>query len=103
MFAAYFKSVYTNDNGILPNFINQTNVCLSNITFDVFDIDKRLASLPLKYSCGPDGIPTAFLKSLHNVLAFPLCLLFQQSLNSGELPSIWKCANIIPVFKGNGT
>ena len=32
-----------------------------------------------------------------------MCLLFQQSLNSGELPSIWKCANKIPVFKGNGT
>ena len=63
-------------------------------------------TLPLKYSRGPDEIPTAFLKTLHNVtsnlLAFLLCLIFQHSFNSGILPSILKCANIVPVCKENG-
>ena len=28
---------------------------------------------------------------------------FQHNFNSGILPNIWKCANVVPVYKGNGT
>ena len=30
---------------------------------------------------------------------YMLCMLYNQSLQSGQLPQDWKCANIIPVFK----
>ena len=36
------------------------------------------------------------------VFAFPLCLIFQYNFNSGILPNTRKCANIVPVYKGNG-
>jgi hypothetical protein len=62
--------------------------------------DQALSS---KLSCGPDNIPNILLKNLHSSLALPLSLIFQQSLNNGCLPKIWKCANIVPVFKGSGS
>ena len=73
------------------------------VVFDENDINTRLQTLLLKYSCGLDEIPTALLKTLHNVLAFQLRLIFQLSFNSGILPNIWKCAYIVPVYKGNGS
>ena len=29
----------------------------------------------------------------------PLCLIYNQSLQSGQLPQDWKLANVTPVFK----
>ena len=40
---------------------------------------------------------------MHSSLALPLSLIFQQSINTGCLPKLWKCANIVPVYKGNGS
>ena len=40
------------------------------------------------------------LRNVHTVyICEPLCMLYNQSLQSGQLPQDWKCANIIPVFK----
>ena len=62
-------------------------------------MDRYLQALPCKSSCGPDNIPAIFLERLHSALALPLCLLFQHSLNSNTLPSVWKEANVIPIYK----
>ena len=102
MFAKFFQSVFSIDDGILPNVDEKIKSCLSDITFNENDIHTCLRTLPLKHSCGPDEIPTAFLKTLYNVLAFPLCFIFQHSFNSGILPNILKCANIVPVYKRIG-
>ena len=98
MFAIFFQLVFLIDDGIVPNADKKIKSCLSDIIFDENDINTRLRTLLLKYSCGPDEKPTAFLKTLYNVLAFPLCLIFKHSFNSGILPNIWKCANIVPVY-----
>jgi len=31
-------------------------------------------------------------------IAYPLTLLFNKSLESQQIPKIWKCANISPIF-----
>ena len=102
-FSKFFESVYARDDGVLPNFNLKCHEVLHSIDFDVQDIDDRLSKLPCKYSSGPDNIPTVFLKNLHSVIALPLSLIFQNSLNVGRLPNIWKSANIVPVYKGNGS
>ena len=48
---------------------------------------------------GPDGIPGNLLKICANEIADVLTLLFQSSLDQGCLPSDWKQAHIVPVFK----
>ena len=48
---------------------------------------------------GPDGIPARFLRDFVTFLTPSLTLLFQASLNQHKLPSDWKHARIVPIFK----
>ena len=48
---------------------------------------------------GPDTIPCRFLRELAEELAPLLTLIFRQSVSTGELPNIWKTANVAPIFK----
>ena len=48
---------------------------------------------------GPDGIPTMLLKQTAVEIAPAVTLLFQASLDQGKVPSQWKKANIVPLFK----
>ena len=65
--------------------------------------DVCLRTLPSKYSSSPDNIPNILLKNLYSSLALPLSLIFQQSINTDCLPKLWKCANIVLIYKGNGS
>ena len=61
-------------------------------------VREKLSKLHSNKACGPDGI---HVNVLRKVLDFdkPLCLLFSQSLQSGQVPQDWKDANITPLFK----
>ena len=47
----------------------------------------------------PDMIPTYLVKQLAHQLAPALTLIYQVSLDQGQLPEDWKTVNVIPVFK----
>ena len=103
LFAKHFQSVYSVDDNLLPDFqYSCVNEFESN-KLDIGLVDRYLQALPCKSSCGPDNIPAMFLKRLHSVFALPLCLLFQYSLNSDTLPSVWKEANVVPIYKKSGS
>ena len=102
VFAKYFHFVYSKTNDFQPHFDKRSNVLLRNIEIDV-RVDRHLQTLSNKYSSGPDNIPNILLKNLHSSLALPLSLIFQQSINTGCLPKLWKCANIVPIYKGYGS
>jgi len=48
---------------------------------------------------GPDEVPARLLQSLAVEVAPALTLIFEQSIQTGKLPSQWKKAWITPVFK----
>ena len=60
---------------------------------------KLLQSLNPNKAAGPDKISPMVLKKLSNVLSRPLAVLFQKSIDSGEVPRQWKNANVTPLFK----
>jgi len=39
------------------------------------------------------------LRELTKVVAKPLCMIFEKSRHSGEVPGDWKKGNIAPIFK----
>ena len=39
------------------------------------------------------------LRECSKVLAEPLSIIFNKSFQSGSLPKMWSCANIVPLFK----
>lgn len=58
-----------------------------------------LLNLKAKSSCCPDEIPNIFLKRYAELLAKFLVILFRASLMTAQLPSDWKTAWVVPVFK----
>ena len=101
LFNKYFASIFTQDDGKHPEFPQQVDntTCLSIINFSQKDILDTLLRLPNKASQSPDGYPAIFLKTLANDITLPLSLLYESSMLTGQLPSIWKTAFVIPIFK----
>ena len=65
---------------------------------------KLMLNIKENKATGPDGVPCNLLKLCAYELAPVYTVLFQASLDQGCLPSDWKKANIVPVFKkGNRT
>ena len=62
-------------------------------------VQKLLEHLDPKKAIGPDMIPTVILKEFADIVAPILRAIFQQSLDSGKVPSDWKQANITAIYK----
>ena len=100
MFYGQFCSVFTKedmenmpDKGQSPYRVMPTiNISLNGVIGCVKRLNPRKA-------CGPDKMPILVLKETSNEIAPILQHIFQKSLNTGEIPSDWKNANIVPIFK----
>merc|ERR1712074_255324 len=100
----YFASVFTNENEItlttapfIRNFLESEKLVDIDIKEENvrFYIDKLKASK----SPGTDAIHAIVLKELKDILTKPLTDIFNSSINNGEIPAVFKCANITPIFK----
>ena len=63
------------------------------------EVDKELRKLKSKKATGIDGIPSKLLKDCAYVISFPLTFIINQSLESSTVPSEWKVAKVVPLFK----
>ena len=97
-----FTSVFTSD---LHDKHSQTVLegpsipSISDITVSMAGVAKMLRNLNARKACGPDLIACLLLKELAEELAPIYTDIFQCSINSSELPSIWKTANVVPIYK----
>ena len=66
VFAEFFYSTFTKSDGVLPPFEEQCDLKIDDFCFDISKLDKYLQKLPAKSPCGPDSIPSVFLKKLHS-------------------------------------
>ena len=95
-----FKSVFTLDSSkTLPNVENVIEDSITNLNINPVGVGKLLANIQPHKACGPDEIPNIVLKNCATQLAPGITVLFQKSLDTGELPKDWTDANITPVFK----
>eukprot|EP00745_Piridium_sociabile_P040062 TRINITY_DN76314_c0_g1_i2.p1 TRINITY_DN76314_c0_g1~~TRINITY_DN76314_c0_g1_i2.p1 ORF type:complete len:1167 (+),score=240.29 TRINITY_DN76314_c0_g1_i2:25-3525(+) len=95
-----FKSVFTKDDGDSGPLHDQpVQDNIQNITVVTAGVAKLLKALNPAKACGPDRIPNIVLKSCADVLAPALRCIFQQSLDTGDLPRDWRSANIACAFK----
>ena len=62
-------------------------------------ISNLLAKLNSSKATGPDQIPIRLLKTAGNVIAPVLRIIYQQSLDSGDLLSDWTNTFVSPIFK----
>ena len=59
-----------------------------------------LQGLNTRKSAGPDGISALFLQQTAEIIAEPLTIIYNHSLNTGTVPLAWKRSNVTPVHKG---
>ena len=67
------------------------------------EVLSALRDLDIKKSAGPDGISALFLRQTAEIIAEPLTLIYNHSLNTGTVPLAWKRSNVTPVYKGGDT
>lgn len=100
IFNSYFHSVFSKQPPPVKKTANPApDPNLSYILVDEKEVHKILTKLETSKAIGPDGIPSKILKDFADELTHPITELFNQSLTSGKVPSDWKRANIIPVYK----
>ena len=85
------------ENLELPNFT------LNSILITEQDVKDQLNNLNSKKPGGPDEIMPKLLKIFNTNLIIPLTLLFNRSLQLGQVPNQWKLANVSAIFKGKGS
>ena len=97
-----FVSVFTNeDQSPLPHISNKPT---PQLTVNVDGVFNLLNKIEPNKAAGPDGIPPRLSKETAYQMAPLLTLIFQTSLDQGQLPQDWKSANITPIYKkGNRT
>lgn len=100
LFANHFSSVLGKIssadlyfNPLLPNSF------LSNIFVSDTDIYEALTKRKNKINTTPDLIPEILLKNCAVSLAYPIACVCRLSLSKGTVPSSWKTATVIPLFK----
>lgn len=77
----------------------------SPISFNPFTVNEVLEvlqNLNTSKSPDPDEILPVFLKVCCVDLAPVLCTLFNAFISKGEVPTAWKDANVVPIYKGSG-
>ena len=95
-----FKSVFTVDDGSpMPETTKKSLPHIDPITVTTDGVAKLLRDLNASKAPGPDNIPSRVLKQCAEQIAPELCKIFQKSLDSGELPSDWRKANVTCVLK----
>ena len=95
-----FKSVFTiEQDGPLPDKGPSPHPTMPEISITTFGISKLLQNLNIHKAMSPDQINVKILRELQDILAPILEVIFNHSLNTGIVPSDWKMANIMPLFK----
>ena len=86
-------------NASLPRTRHVTRNILDSFIVTSDEVESILWSLPTGKASGPDTINNRILRDLAHPLSTPLKDLFNFSLEKGQVPIIWKQANVTPIFK----
>lgn len=99
-FNLYFQSVFSSQKTRHAPFQTSSNLTrMDDIEISQRGIMLLLQKVKLTSAPGPDNISNYILKNCAASVAPYLVVLFQKSLESGELPHDWKSANVVPIHK----
>ena len=95
-----FHSMYTRedlthipDQGVSPH------PTMPDIRIDQRGLHKLLKGLKPHKATGPDMVPARLLRDFASEFSIILSRLFQTSLNDGKIPSDWRKASIVIIYK----
>ena len=86
------------DESCIPENVHEfTSLCCTPS-----EVHKVLSSLNCRKVPGLDGISPRLLRECTSGISVSLSILFNRSFSSGQFPTAWKDALVIPVFKKAG-
>ena len=95
-----FQSVFTLDkNDYLPATASPRFKATNPIEITEIGVLKLLNGVKVGKAGGLDNIKGITLKTFSHFLARPLTNIFQYSINTAKLPSVWKHAKVVPIYK----
>ena len=98
MFAYYVGSIY---NSTVSDALSQHQRTISRINPLITTCDNvysALCELNMSITRGGDCVHPQVLRTCAGLLAYPLTLLFERSLRSGNIPSPWKRLVVVPLL-----
>ena len=83
----------------MPNVVTGSLDLQENCSISDLDVMDELNKLNLSKATPNTDLPTRLYKESKCILAAPLCNIFNTSLMTNTVPSLWKIAEIIPLPK----
>ena len=100
----FFHSDYsksTTDVKLLATDVVNPNL-LFEVTTTAPELEGILSKINVNKAPGVDNLPARILRSCAKELSIPLAhKLFNLSLRTGKMPTLWKSANVTPIHKGD--
>ena len=97
-FANFFQSSYTSPTHT-PRVTNKINTNVDTINITIFtetEVLRALKTIKPKGIVRPDKIPAFLIFDCAHILAKPLAVLFNLSLERETFPDLWKTSKIVP-------
>ena len=98
-FNGQLTDVFTKTEHSQVPLLNRKAPFMEDIVVSKEGVTKLLKALNPSKALGPDELHPRVLKELTSELGPVFAHLFQQSIDSGEIPKEWSLANICPLFK----
>ena len=98
-FNGQFTDVFSKNEHTQVPLLDRTAPFMNDIAVSKDGVIKLLKGLNPSKALGPDELHPRVLKELATELGPVLAHLFQQSIDTGEIPKEWSLANICPLFK----
>ena len=96
----FFRGVFTVEDPIIPEAdFGFEGEALTDINIVEDMVKKRLDTLDVNKSPGPDRLHPRVMKELAGPLSTPLRTIFQKSSDTAKLPVDWRVGTISPIFK----
>ena len=85
----------------MPDFPGRVSDAITDLVITEELVHRKISKLNITKAIGPDEMHPFILATFFEHLCKPLCLIYNQSLQLGQLPQDWKLANVTPVFKND--
>ena len=96
----FFSSVFSTEDTVnIPTVGVESEERLTKINLQTSKIVAKIKELKEKSAPGPDGISPQLLKIAPRAIAEGLRIIYQKSLQHGEVPTDWKHAKVILIYK----
>ena len=94
------QTLLNDQDAILPDLPPSTvQTHLQNIVLNPSEVELVLETLSIGKASGPNELNNRIIRALSHELSYPFCSLFNQSLQTGVVPTSYKEANVCPVPK----